>query len=124
MSWQKIKFNSQNIAGETAKSIIIKMPNKSGFRGMVFYHPSKLVRDEGHKGYRSSFSFTDEWEFLLYKKGEIVEKIGAEEMMEAFDNRTLNNPEEDIAYLTVIQPIKVTKEVVEIEELVRDEFNN
>ena len=124
MSWQKIKFNSQNIAGETAKSIIIKMPNKSVFRGTVFYHPYKLVRDEGHKGYRHSFSFTDEWEFSLYKKGEIVEKIGPEEMMEAFDNINLNNPEEDVAYLTVTQPIKVTKEVVEIEELVRYEFNN
>ncbi|NBK99321.1 MAG: hypothetical protein EOM50_15130 [Erysipelotrichia bacterium] len=124
MSWQKIKFNSQNIASETAKATIIKMPNKSAFRGLVFYHPSKLVREEGHKGYRYSFSFTDEWEFSLYKKGEIVEKIGAEEMMGAFDNRTLNNPEEDISYVTVIQPKKVTKEVVEIDELVRDEFNN
>lgn len=124
MIWQKIKFNSQNIASETAKATIIKMPNKSAFRGMVFYHPSKLVREEGHKGYRHSFSFTDEWEFSLYKKGELVEKIGAEEMMGAFDNRNLNNPEEEIAYLTVTQPIKVTKEVVEIEELVRYEFNN
>lgn len=124
MSWQKIKFNSQNIVGNTAVSTIIKMPNKSAFKGMVFYHPSKLVRDEGHKGYRHSFSFADEWEFSLYKKGNIVGKIGAEEMMEAFDNRTLNNPEEDITYLTVIRPIKMTKEVVEIEELARDEFNN
>lgn len=66
--WHKIKFNTQNIIGETAKATIIKMPNKSKWKGLTFYHPSKLVREEGHKGYRSSFSFTDDWEFQLYKR--------------------------------------------------------
>lgn len=38
--WHKIKFNTQNIIGETAKATIIKMPNKSKWKGLTFYHPS------------------------------------------------------------------------------------
>ena len=75
--WHKIKFNTQNIIGETAKATIIKMPNKSKWKGLTFYHPSKLVREEGHKGYRSSFSFTDDWE-TSYLKVTKPSKIEAE----------------------------------------------
>lgn len=120
--WHKIKFNTQNIIGETAKATIIKMPNKSKWKGLTFYHPSKLVRKEGHKGYRSSFSFTDDWEFQLYKKGNLVDKLGAEEMLDAFDNSSLNPMDEETSYLKVTKPSKIEAEVREIEELVRDEI--
>ena len=121
---QKIYFNSQNIEHETAKAVLVKMPNKSEYAGYKFWHPSKLVREEGGKGYHMSFSFTEEFEFTLRKYGKnrqiTAERIlGWEEMLKAFEqvNEQISGHEE--AYLEVAEPDKVDRMVKVREELTR-----
>ena len=122
--WNKVYFNSQNIEHETAKAVLIKMPNKSEYAGYKFWHPSKLVREEGGNGYHMSFSFTEEFEFTLRKYGK-NRQITAEiildwkEMLKAFEqvNEQISGHEE--TYLEVAEPDKVDRMVKVREELTR-----
>lgn len=114
--WKSIKFNAQNIKFETAKALLIKMPNKSEYAGYMFWHPSKLVRMVGGKGYFMSFSYTDEFEFRVFKQGKnrqiTVEKIlSPEEMEGAFEivNKQLSGIDE--CYLEVTEPTKIDDNV-------------
>lgn len=101
--WNKIKFNAQNIVAETARSVLIKMPNKSDFADFKFWHPKKLVRHEGGKGYFLSFSFTHDFKFKLFRNGknyranEIVAEqvLSADDMKVAFYNDFFNNDTAD-----------------------------
>ena len=122
--WHKIYFNSQNIEHDTAKAVLIKMPNKSEYAGYKFWHPTRLVREEGGKGYHMSFSFTEEFQFTIRKYGQnrqvTAEKIiGWDEMLEAFEqvNEQICGHEE--TYLEVAEPDKVDKTVKVREELTR-----
>ena len=122
--WHKVYFNSQNIEHDTAKAVLIKMPNKSEYAGYKFWHPTKLVREEGGKGYHMSFSFTEEFQFMIRKYGQnrqvTAEKIiGWDEMLEAFEqvNEQICGHEE--TYLEVSEPDKVDKTVKIREELTR-----
>ena len=122
--WHKVYFNSQNIEHDTAKAVLIKMPNKSEYAGYKFWHPTKLVREEGGKGYHMSFSFTEEFQFTIRKYGQnrqvTAEKIiGCDEMLEAFEqvNEQIGGHEE--TYLEVAEPDKVDKTVKIREELTR-----
>ena len=80
--WHKVTFNTQNIETETAKAVLIACPHKSDYDGYVFWHPAKLVRDAGSKGWDKSFSFTDEFEFNLkkygkgkYNKSQVIDEV-------------------------------------------------
>ncbi len=122
--WHKVYFNSQNIEHDTAKAVLIKMPNKSEYAGYKFWHPTRLVREEGGKGYHMSFSFTEEFQFTIRKYGQnrqvTAEKIiGWDEMLEAFEqvNEQICGHEE--TYLEVAEPDKVDKTVKVREELTR-----
>lgn len=127
--WKKIKFNAQNIEHETGKATLIKMPNKSEYKGYTFWHPSKLVREEGGKGYFVSFSYTDSFEFKVFKTGKnrnILDEqfLSPSEMEEAFnvvDEQISSNVE---SFLEVKEPIKVTKEVELKEELMKWQEKN
>ncbi|AZF91733.1 hypothetical protein PP202_gp26 [Streptococcus phage CHPC1062] len=114
--WKSIKFNAQNIKIETAKAVLIKMPNKSRYAGYMFWHPAKLVRVVGGKGYFMSFSYTDEFEFKIFKQGKnrqiTVEKIlSPEEIEDAFEvvNEQLSDIDE--CYLEVTEPTKINDKV-------------
>lgn len=114
--WKSIKFNAQNIEFETAKAVLIKMPNKSDYAGYMFWHPSKLVRTIGGKGYFKSFSYTDEFEFKVFKQGknrQITAQalLSPEEMEEAFEivNEQLSDTDE--CYLEVTEPTKIDDKV-------------
>lgn len=120
--WKSIKFNAQNIEFETAKAVLIKMPNKSDYAGYMFWHPSKLVRTIGGKGYFKSFSYTDEFEFKIFKQGknrQITAEafLSTEEMEEAFEivNEQLSGSDE--CYLEVTEPTKIDDKVEIREEL-------
>ncbi|HEM3698664.1 TPA: hypothetical protein U1C85_001741 [Streptococcus suis] len=124
MTWRKIYFNSQNIEHETVKAVLIKMPNKSAYAEYKFWHPSKLVREEGGKGYHCSFSFTEEFQFTIRKYGQnrqvtAEEILGWDEMLEAFEqvNEQIGGHED--TYLEVTEPEKVEKEVTVLKELSR-----
>ncbi|EKB56610.1 hypothetical protein HMPREF9699_01339 [Bergeyella zoohelcum ATCC 43767] len=92
-TWDKIFINSQNIISETDRAFLIKMPNRSQYKGYAFWHPKKLVRLQGGKGYHITFSFTEDFEFrvILYGQGRFNSKtiirqeyLTPNEMREAF----------------------------------------
>lgn len=91
MKWRSFTVSTNNIEVSTAKAVLIKMPHKSDYDGFVFWHPAKLVR-EGDYLYSKKVSYTDDFEFRLFKKGngrfnyntKIAEKtISAAEMRNA-----------------------------------------
>lgn len=96
--WTKVYFNLQSIQRETPRSVLIKMPNHSKYKGYSFWHPAKLVRREGGKGYHLSFSFSDDFNFNVIKYGqgrynsnEIISEyeLDAEDMKEVW--QVVNN---------------------------------
>lgn len=125
--WQAINFNAQNIEHETAKAVLIKMPNNSEWSGYKFWHPSKCVRTLSKgKGYFQSFSFSDNWEFKIFKtnkRGEktVEEILSPEEMAEAFGvvNEQISIDASTESYLEVEEPKKVEKTVSVDNELKR-----
>ena len=66
---EAINFNALSIEHETAKSVLIKMPNNSEWQGYTFWHPSKMRKDVKVevKGISRLFSYTDNWEFTIFK---------------------------------------------------------
>jgi len=67
--WKNLKINAQNIEFADYKTTLIKMPNNSDYAGYRFWHPSKLIRDAGGKGYFKSMGYTEDFEFKLKKYG-------------------------------------------------------
>lgn len=82
--WQSLIFNSQNIEKETARAVLIKLPHSSKFDGWSFWHPKKLIKDAGGKGYFLSLSYTDDWEFKI-SKGKDLKVITPKDIEEAFN---------------------------------------
>ena len=120
--WTSIEISKNKIEKDTGKATLINLPNKSNYKGYSFWHPSKLVRS---KGCNFTFSFNDSFEFKIFKNGkgkynkfdkldEIT--ICASEIIEEFevinDNLVTCN-----AFLEVIEPTKIKKDVKVLEEL-------
>lgn len=113
--WKKIKFNNQNIETETGKAVLIKLPNNSNYKGWMFWHPAKLVRDEGGKGYFKSFSYTKDFDFKIFKADKNYNKINEkhidyEEMEEIFkivNEKISSSTQKEDSYLFVNNPTKI-----------------
>lgn len=116
--WHTIEFNALQIKAETDKATLIQLPNKSKLKGWGFFHPSKLVRDNGGNGYLKTFSFTDDWEFRLIRVGKKNDSItvGVDEIMDAFEHMQTETSD---SYLKISEPVKIDKEVEVDEELRR-----
>lgn len=112
--WTKVYFNKQNIEHQTDRAVLINCPNKSSYAGYKFWHPSKLVREEGHNGYLLSFSATDDWEFKVFKTYKKLPNkevlLELEDMIDMFDQSTKPSGDNE-SYLIVDEPKKVNKEV-------------
>lgn len=119
--WKKIYFNKQNIQKYRGNAVVIKLPNKSDFPGRVFYHPAKLLREEGHKGYLVSISFTEDWNFKTYGKSGVLD-LSVEDIVEAFENSSYSQESlerhQDF-FIHVKEPTKINEEVEVKEELTR-----
>lgn len=123
--WQSININKQNIETETAKAVLVKMPNNSKYKGFKFWHPAKLVRS-GRHSYAVSISFTEDFTFKLFKNGngkhnkyEVVDQneIDAQEFKEAFGVMDENIVAPKSEYETHKPEQLEVKEVEALEEL-------
>lgn len=120
--WKTIQFNKQNIEYETDRAILIKLPQNSSYKGYKFWHPSKLVREmKKGKGYFLTLSYTDDFEFKIFKtdkRGKKIteESVDGEEIALQFGVLTEANEE---SYLEVTEPTKIDKDVKVIKELER-----
>lgn len=125
--WNKLFFNKQNVEYESDRVILINMPNQSIYKGWKFWHPAKLIREEGGNGYFLSISFTDDWEFRLFKnyknKPNPEKKVGAEEIKDVFaasdESIRPQAKESSDSYLKVTEPEPINKEVEVDESLKR-----
>lgn len=115
--WKTINFNALSIEYETAKAVLIKMPNNSEWHNYKFWHPSKCVRtsDKG-KGYFKTFSYTNSWEFTIFKnnkKGDRTAEqiLSAEEIERAFEvvNEKIGADASTESYLEIEEPKKLIK---------------
>lgn len=125
MMWKSIKFYKQNIEYRTDKAVLIKMPNISNYAGYAFWHPVKLVRTIGGNGYFMSFSYTDNFEFNIFKLGNKTarkQSVSVEDIEEAFElmnDKIRCDTDHDDSYLIVTEPTKINKDVSIIEELMK-----
>ena len=94
--WENIYINSNNIIAETNKAFLIKMPNKSIFKGFQFWYAKKLCRLYGKNNFLISIAFTKDFRFKIKRMGKgqttfnkvLSEKeIGVKEMKLAFNIR-------------------------------------
>lgn len=130
--WKKVQISRQNIQAETARAVLIKMPRKSEYKGYVFWHPSKLVR-EGKNSNALSLSYTNEFIFRLmkygggqYNKYEIidVQELDSYDFEKAFrtmDENITDPGDNDDSYLIVDEPERIHREVTIDDELINRE---
>lgn len=120
--WKTIQFNKQNIEYDTGAAVLIKLPNRSNYKGYKFWHPAKLVREMSKgNGYFLTLSYTDEFVFKVFKtnkKGIRIDSIEftGDALSEEFNQLT---EEDDTSYLEVTEPVKINKDVEMISELER-----
>lgn len=123
--WKNLEVNKNNIEYKTIKALLIKMPNKSEFKGYSFWHPAKLVR-EGRQTNLVNMAYTDEFVFHLKKYGqgryngkEVIDSVDitAEQMEQIFDIAPDKSEE---SYLKITEPEKIEVK----SEINKDLLNN
>ena len=123
-SWKNLIFNTQNIERQTQKAVLIKMPRSSKYSGWAFWHPKKLIRKAGGKGYFLSLAYTEDWRFTL-KKGSQEKVVGPSEIEESFSkgHKTMRFAiEQTKPYdpIHVPEKLELDEEVTVIEDLKDD----
>jgi hypothetical protein len=106
-------MNTQNIETETEKSVLINMPKKSEYSGFSFWHPKKIVKHAGHKGYRISIGYTDDFTFNLKRYGKnnnVLQELSltAKEIEVALNNEQLSQDVEKKIESTIHTPEKLS----------------
>lgn len=97
--WLKVKANSNLIQAETDRAVLIKLPKTE----LCFWHPSKLVKYSGKKGYKITISYTDGWKFIAKRTSQktkaILEEreIPAEKFPSYFGQMTEENKKFNLA---------------------------
>lgn len=89
-TWHKLILNTQNIEAETERAVLIKMPHSSYYDGFKFWHPKKplYLRESGGNSHLLILSFTDDFEFKLFKNGN-----GRYNKSKIIDQRTISASE-------------------------------
>lgn len=125
--WEEIIINTQNIVAETDKAVLIKAPHKSIYDGFSFWHPKKLVKDAGGKGFFKKVVFNTDNTFCLKKYGngkfnrtQVLEEISISslEFKAAFENEAIQKDSEqsNASYVKVDEPSKVQTSPKEVDE--------
>ena len=120
--WKTIQFNKQNIEYDTGAAVLIKLPNRSNYKGYKFWHPAKLVREmRKGNGYFLTLSYTDDFVFKVFKtdkKGKKLDEIefSGDGLAGEFGQLTESD---DTSYLKITEPTKVNRKVEIIKELER-----
>lgn len=85
--WRKFALNIQNIETTTQKGVLIKLPNKSLFKGFKFWASKSLLRD-GRHSYENILLVRDEEIELIKSSSKNVvttrKKVSADKVAEAF----------------------------------------
>lgn len=120
--WKTIQFNKQNIEYDTGAAVLIKLPNRSNYKGYKFWHPAKLVREmRKGNGYFLTLSYTDDFVFKVFKTDKRGRKLDSMEFTGdglAGEFRQLTESD-DTSFLEITEPIKVDRKVEIIKELER-----
>ena len=119
---EEIQFNKQNIEYDTGAAVLIKLPNRSNYKGYKFWHPAKLVREmRKGNGYFLTLSYTDEFVFKVFKTNKKGIRIDSIEFTGDVLSEEFNQLVEDDneSYLEVTEPVKVDRKVEIIKELER-----
>lgn len=88
-TWKQVIANSNLIQTEIDNAYLIKLPKSE----LKFWHPKKLVRISGKNGYRMSISFTDSFEFKVFRNGN-----GKHNFKEIIEQKILTPAEFEIYY--------------------------
>lgn len=121
--WNKVYVHLNQIEYETAKAKLIKLPNKSSYKGWMFWHPSSLIELE-YGGNMQWFEviFPDTWEFT-FVKGKQRKKMDIEDVLDAYESTTDRIQEQEAewkeSYYRETEPKKINLDVGVDESLLR-----
>lgn len=71
MKWKKVNLCENQIKARTVKSVLVKMPLSSKYKGFLFWHPKKLVKESYYRGSSYELLYTDDFTFNIFKNGSI-----------------------------------------------------
>lgn len=116
--WKSININKQNIKCETAKAILIKLPNSSDYKGYCFWHPLKLIKEGKHRN-AIGLVYNDGFSFKIFKdeKYEIIDVEEFEAIFEIMDKNIIAPSNE--SYLKIEEPEKIEK-TIEVAECLKN----